>query len=371
MSRAIVVSLVVASCFCAATAAAVNPPPKPLHKVGDHWTPYEPPTEFPPDAEVYIIQPGDTLWDLAQKFLGNPYLWPQLWEQNTYIRDAHWIYPGDPLVLPKVALVSTEAGAPTGADTGTAEDGEGEEGTGGTGQGAGETASVLYPASEDAAIQCAHYIAPGREDESLYALGSELGGDKVALSERDFLYLNRGSNGGVKAGDVYSLHRAAYTVRHPVTGKKLGLKIETSGWGRVILVSETSATLVVEQACATIYAGDYAKPFEKINVPLALRRPAADRLTPPSGKASGYVVDIAENADIAGTNSVVTIDLGSQAGLTPGNLLSVYRVMYPSQPTPRNVVGELAVLTVRETTATARVVSSRDAITAGDQVELR
>ena len=35
-------------------------PPQPLHKVGDHWTPYDPPTEFPEGVDVYIIQPGET-----------------------------------------------------------------------------------------------------------------------------------------------------------------------------------------------------------------------------------------------------------------------------------------------------------------------
>jgi len=272
-------------------------------------------------------------------------------------------------VFPKVALVSPEAGAPTGAETGTEEqEGQGAEQEGGVG---GEAASVLYPVSEETSIQCAQYVVPEREDETLYVVGSEQGSDKVALTERDFLYLSRGSNGGVKSGDVYSLHHATYPVRHPVTGKKLGLKVETTGWGRVVLVTETSATLVVEQACADIHAGDYLRPFEKVNVPLALRRPISDRMTPSTGKANGYVVDIAENADIAGTNGVVTIDIGSQAGVAPGNLLSIYRVMYPSLPTPRNSVGELAVLTVRDTTATAKVVSSRDAIMAGDQVELR
>lgn len=333
-----------------------------------HWSKYDYPKSVGEGERYTVIERGDTLWDLSRRYLGNPYLWPQIWSANPYVRDAHWIYPGDPLVFRNVALVSPEAGAPTGADTGTAE----EETQPGADAGAGgEAASVLYPVSEETSIQCAQYVVPEREDEGLYVVGSEQGSDKVALAERDFLYLNRGSNGGVKSGDVYSLHHATYAVRHPVSGKKLGTKVETTGWGRVVLVTESSATLVVEQACADIHAGDYLKPFEKVNVPLALRRPISDRLTPPSGKASGYVVDIAENADIAGTNSVVSIDLGSQAGVAPGNLLSIYRVMYPSLPTPRNSVGELAVLTVRDTTATAKVVSSRDAIMAGDQVELR
>jgi len=58
-----------------AVAAGVAPPPKPLHKVGDHWTPYNPPTEFPEGAKVHVIKKGDTLWDLAKAYLGNPYLW--------------------------------------------------------------------------------------------------------------------------------------------------------------------------------------------------------------------------------------------------------------------------------------------------------
>ena len=40
-------------------------------------------------------------------------------------------------------------------------------------------------------------------------------------------------------------------------------------------------------------------------------------------------------------------------------------------PSPRNVLGELVVVAVRERTATARVSYSRDAIMNGDRVELR
>jgi LysM repeat protein len=333
-----------------------------------HWSKYEYPTSVAEGQAYHVVERGDTLWDLAARYLGSPYLWPQIWSGNPYVKDAHWIYPGDPLVMPKVALVSPEAGSPTGDDTGTGED---EDMGADEGGGSAEPASVLYPVTEEAALQCAHYVVPEREDEGLYVIGSELGNDKTALAENDFLYLNRGSNGGVKAGDVYSLHHVAYRVKHPATGKKLGLKVDTVGWGRIVVVGENTATLHVEQACADIHAGDYLRPFEKLSVPLALRRDPATRATPPTGKAGGYVVDIAENADIAANNTMVTIDLGSQAGLAPGNVLSVYRIMYPSVPTLRNVVGELAVVTVRDNTATAKVVYANDTIISGDQVELR
>ena len=80
-------------------AQSVSPPPKPLRLVGDHWTPYDPPTELPEGVTVHMIEAGDTLWDLAARYLGDPYLWPQIWEHNPYILDSHWIYPGDPLVI--------------------------------------------------------------------------------------------------------------------------------------------------------------------------------------------------------------------------------------------------------------------------------
>ena len=75
--------------------AVAAQPPTDLHLVGDHWTAWDPPATYPEGAELYVIEKGDTLWDLSNRFYGDPYLWPQLWERNQYVLDAHWIYPGD------------------------------------------------------------------------------------------------------------------------------------------------------------------------------------------------------------------------------------------------------------------------------------
>jgi hypothetical protein len=328
-----------------------------------HWSKNPYPESIPEGESYYLVVRGDTLWDISKRFLGNPYLWPQIWDYNKYIRDAHWIYPGDPILFPKLALIGARAGEP-GL-------GPGEEGLPGEGPGALPPGAVLYPVSEEFTMQCAHYIISDPEDESLFVIGSEDGATKVAFTERDILYLNKGSNAGVRPGDVYTLHHRAYPVKHPENGKKIGTKVETTGWARVILVQENSSTSVVEAACNDIHAGDYAKPLEKPNVPLALRRAPADRTTPPTGKAHGWVVDISDDSSIAGAGHLVSIDLGADSGVTPGNILAVYRIMYPSVPTSRNVLGELAILAVRERTATAKVTYSRDAIMVGDEVELR
>ena len=46
-------------------------------------------------ASAYIVKEGDTLWDLSDEFLQDPFAWPDLWENNRHIQDPHWIYPGD------------------------------------------------------------------------------------------------------------------------------------------------------------------------------------------------------------------------------------------------------------------------------------
>src|SRR5262245_55480091 len=87
-------------------------PPRTGRFVGDHWTPYEPPgvESFPQGSQVHVIVKGDTLWDLAGKYLDNPFLWPQIWDVNQYITDSHWIYPGDPLLIPGKPTVIGEKG---------------------------------------------------------------------------------------------------------------------------------------------------------------------------------------------------------------------------------------------------------------------
>src|SRR5204863_5785724 len=96
-----VLLLVVTLPLFGAKAKQSSRPPTDLHRVGDHWTAYNPPdpSTYAPNAKTYTIKKGDTLWALAQQFYGNAYLWPQLWESNTWITDAHWIYPGDVLLV--------------------------------------------------------------------------------------------------------------------------------------------------------------------------------------------------------------------------------------------------------------------------------
>ncbi len=366
-------------------ATSSSHPPRELHRAGDHWTAYNPPdpASYGAAAKTYTIKQGDTLWGLAQQFYNNAYLWPQLWESNTWITDAHWIYPGDVLLVEGEAAQAAAGTSSTGttgpivgSTTAAAATPEHQEQVVAAG-GALATAAPV-PLGTEADVYCFGYIGdpnepmPNRvgsyeDQEAFYEKGAihqELGG-----SNSDLVYLDGGTATGLVAGETYLVVEPGQLITHPVTGQTLGRHWEYRGQIRILCADDHFARGIVTESCLDIHAGARLKPLPQIPIPLARIPDIPAFCDPASGKTQGYIVNAEGGWGGALASGVlIEVNLGRDDSVQPGDFLTVWRES-PQPGQPRQVLGEIGILTTEAHTATARIVGTRYHMTIGDHVE--
>ena len=103
----------------------VKPPPPratpvELVDLASSVKPASPAQEPASPAQEYVVQAGDTLWSIAQRFYGNPLLWSQIYHANqSQIHDPNLIYQGQKLTIPQADTTGAATGTASAA-TGTA-----------------------------------------------------------------------------------------------------------------------------------------------------------------------------------------------------------------------------------------------------------
>ncbi|HEY3174633.1 MAG TPA: LysM peptidoglycan-binding domain-containing protein [Candidatus Polarisedimenticolia bacterium] len=382
-------------------------PPTRGRFVGDHWTPYEPPSaeSFPQGSTVHVIVPHDTLWDLAGKYLENPYLWPQIWDVNQYVSDSHWIYPGDPLLIPGKPTVIGEKGPeppievlePTAGAVPAAPP---EEQPAAQEPPAGVTLApagpVLSPVADEVDVYCSNYITDSFEEPALEIRERE-DGSRTILGTGDIVFLNQGMGGQLNAGDEFTVVIDEGIVPHPIFAKEnVGTSVRMLGRVKVIALQERSATAEIVEACDGIEIGAKLIPFEEIPVPLttpvSFRRYGVEMQT----ENAGYIVDVMPDKLNIGAGDIVNVDLGADNGLQPGDVLTIFRewggtIMFDSTDSyidnqqaraemrrtegdldpgdyAQTILGQVVILRTQPKTSTAKVVVSAREINLGDRV---
>ena len=396
-------------------AAQAQQPPGELHLAQDHWTAWNPPAQAPEGAQVYIIQQGDSLWSIAARTLGDPHLWPQIWEQNRYILDAHWIYPGDPLFLVGAAVPETfaDAGGVAGAPLDEAATGlpAGEdaddpfstllEGASDSGPSSSFTGRDKYTSPEgpvplgyESDIYCTGYIGDDKEEFAYRIASSEYefltpalepgqssnirgvfgsaSTEKYGLGLGDIVYLEGGRADGLSPGELLTAVQPDEMVAHPQSGRSLGRLYKYLG--RIRVLSSQSETSIAEivQLCTPIPVGTMLKIFEPEPVPLRKLSPLRPVNFPESEEdlaGAPMIIFGWDKVLSLGASYLVFIDRGEDQDMAPGDIYTIYR--RGRRGFPPIVMGELAVLSVFEETALARILRSRYTIYVGDVLSLK
>jgi hypothetical protein len=361
------------------------PPPAELHLVGDHWTPYDPP-EIPAGVDVHVVVKGDTLWDLAQQFYGDPYLWPVIWDANRYVTYSHWIYPGDPLEIPPQPTVVGEEGVeppppepepeppprpepepePEPEPPPPEPEPEPEQPA---------MVPVLETGEQTCTIELVEYFDPtplsisGREEP-----------DKELQATGDIVYLSAGRDMGIQPGSEYVVVQQRGSVE-PVGDMGNGevQLIDRVARLRVIAVQATTSTAEIVFSCKGVQKGDYLVPFRPTPVPMVERVPLNQLADRGPGRLNGNVLvtggggnEVADFKElvqvIAGEGDFVGIDLGTRAGLTAGDRILFWR---PGEGrSPRRVLAHGVVTIANAGGSTVKILESRLEVVRGDKAQV-
>ena len=310
---------------------------------------------------VYTIVQGDTLWGLSQRFLNDPYYWPNLWAANGGIGNPHFIYPGQ-----KVRVYSDRIEIEQ-AKTASAQPAAMQR--------ASQPATVT-PAKEESG-QASAFTVTGSEGFLMEKETPPAGiiisthQNREMVGEDDIVYTDIGRLNRANVGDRFSIYKKMGAVSHPVTNVILGDRVMPLGELQLSELEEKASKAIITKSYQEIGAGSFLLPYrdKKLTVPLR----AADR------DLVGYIVETQTGNTVLAVRDVVYLDLGRAQGVQPGNLLYIVRDVVPDQryaayrieKLPVELIGALVVVQTGVNSSTAVIVKSVDAIYRGDRVELK
>ena len=252
----------------------------------------------------YVVQVGDTLWDIAATFLKDPWFWPEIWYVNPEIENPHLIYPGDILGLvyidgsPRITNMraSTYRMSPQARVSPLS-----------------ETINSL-PHETIAAFLSSGIVLEKDQVESLPYIVST-SGDHLIAAAGDKVYV-RGTD-GVAPGARYNVVHVGEPMIDPDDNHLVGYHGLLVGEG-TLRRSGDPGTFALTDTTQENREGDRLIP-ETIDVPLNFFPKA------PSSVIDGRIIAVVGGVTLIGQYQVVVINRGFSHGLAMGDVLAVFR----------------------------------------------
>lgn len=276
----------------------------------------------PRHPDSYVVQSGDTLWDIAEMFLRDPWYWPEIWQINPQVANPHLIFPGDIL-----SLSFLDDGSPviqlTRGEAGPAEAGPTER---------------LSPRIRSEAIEEAIPTIPYETLRAFLSRPAVL--DPSMLNELPYLFAHpegllgsagrdvyvRGTDAPV--GTVFNVVHTGDSLVDPDDGTVIGYQGLYVGQGRVRRDGDPS-TLYLTETTREASIGDYLIAEEGIT-------PVNYFPSAPAQSVEGRIISVLDGVSMIGQYQVIVLNRGARDGLQPGHVLSVFQTGNVVTDTTRN-----------------------------------
>lgn len=259
--------------------------------------------DFP---QRYTVVRGDTLWDISNRFLQNPWMWPEIWHVNPEIANPHLIYPGDELRLvyfdgqPRIVVDRGQRVVKL-------------------------TPEIRYidEASAIPAIpldQINNFLSRSRITtlEQLDRAPHVVSGEarRLVLGEGDRLYARGEFDPEVS---VYGVYRKGETYFDPDTRELLGVQAIDIGSGKMRALEGDIGTLLMTRTTEEVRVGDRLLTEEE--------RPIDSTFYPsaPEVDVNASIIAVEGGVTQVGKMDVVVINRGTRESLQVGNVLAVFK----------------------------------------------
>jgi LysM repeat protein len=302
----------------------------------------------------YMIEKGDTLWNISDKELKDPFLWPKVWKENPDIKNPDRIYPKQKIKIP-LYLLQKEVVPPVQKDIAPPAPKP-------------VARPFIKPKPEERPVIIAKspkkekeylvnknlLILSGYITDPLNSVGTiyDKPGEITNLTKGDYAYIR--TKKSVRKGDKFYIIYPVDEVKHPVTGRYMGVRVAIVGTAEV--VDENDPKIIITNSYIEVPVGSLIDNYYEIEPALAVDNPRKPDI-------NGYVVIGLRRIYAHGNFDIVFIDKGEKDGLVVGDLLAT-----TLQSKHKIFNGVIQIISTRPSTSAAIIRKAAKEIQIGDPV---
>ncbi len=309
------------------------------------------------ESRTHEVRRGDTLWDLAGHYYGDPFLWPCIHQANSgLVANPHLILPSWKLTIPAPGADCRESGVvaratppPPGAMART----------------------VFYRTGEDNGLDV--QLAEGARRPAVSAReflsAPWLSGATTPPERARVLETSGREDRDSRLPETAHPHETIYlssTAAPPAIGDRLlivRLGREVQGHGTIVTPRAVAAITAID---GQVWTGRLIAQFDEVRVgDIAIEVPTAPELgtgrpDPVEDGPRGTLLAFLREHPLPGSPELAFVDLGEPAGVRVGDVIGLIQPARaarkdPTLALPSELVAESLVVRVHGATATVRV----------------